>query len=429
MTTKIESDTLAAALKRDGGSNRELADRAGISFRAIAEARGGFDPDELAGARKRLGVVSSMTRLATCLGLDPSVILTELKIDASDATVKRQIERTQEASLLRPTDEDPVLKVVRARAKTNNAGPVIGLVNWKPFANDLGGGSSFAKLIARSVLGSLNPEWDKDSNITLEKDFMNAEVRLLSEDSDKPDVLFGLYDLPWRHEGAVAVVPLPGLCVPVGALLCAPKGARKLNWIDVLANKPGEFLPQALVVKGDIGDRLLGAVDYPGGQIRQLEQSDPKTIAAHLETLNKDSRFLFVADGPLVTAVEEHLTSGRITRINDELAPVVRFGFAVAEDAPKFAALLRATISNDLFGRALPHTVWLYLCLLASDQQHQIRFDLADLERQELGLADRFVTVACAFDKIAWLHSAARDKSEIEACFKKLKPNDEPPWV
>lgn len=424
-THKIESPSLKRALLADGGSNRELAERAGISFRAIAEARDGFETAELRGARKRLGVVSSMTRLATCLDVDPSQVLRELGIDISDASVRRQIERAREASLLRPSEEDPVLRAIRARELSGGTpGPVVGIVSWSPFTDDPGGGS-FARLLARSVMGSLNPEWDREVNLKPEKNFIDAERRLLSSEPDRPDCVVGLYDLPWRRQGDVEVVPLPGLYVRVGGLCTHP-----ISWNDILANKPGAPLPHVLVIHGDVGDRLLrGPVDYPDGRLikQRLETFDPAEIATriqeHLSTDFKDG-FLFVADGPLVRAVRAALPNASLHFVDGEderrWAPVVRFGFAVPHDASRFVALLNDAISGDLLGRALPRTVQLYLRLLDLDLTNQIGFDPADLDRRELGLAARFVEIAKKLDTDAKniLSKAARDKETVEAFFE-----------
>lgn len=422
---RIVSRILIGKLKETGATNRELAERAQISFRAIAEARDGFDPVELRGTKKKLGVVSSMTRLASCLDVDPRKVLDELGIDTSEASVKRQMERAREASLLKSSDEDPVIRAIRTRGF-----PSFGVVSWSPFTDDLGGGS-FAKLLVRSVIGSLNPDWDREVGVRPpERDFVEAERRLLSNEADRPDCVLGLYDLPWRRQEGVNVVPLPGLHVRVGGLCTEP-----FSWNQVLANNPRSPIPHALLIRGDVGDRLLrGPVDYPSAKVVRpaLDTFDPLEIARRIgKDAQSDFRdgFLFVADGPLVQSVKALLPEGKwhVVGANDECrtAPVVRFGFGLTRDSSHFTSLLEEAISGDLLGRALPRTVSLYLRLLESDHTNQVGFDPDDLERRESGLALRFVQIAQELDPDqarATLSKAARDPEQIREYFDRVMP-------
>ncbi|MEQ1761060.1 MAG: hypothetical protein ABL986_22360 [Vicinamibacterales bacterium] len=413
------------ALKADGGSSRDLAQRAGISFRAIAEAREGFSAQSLQSTRKQLGVVSSMTRLAIALEISPSDVLSELGIDVSDAAVQRQVERARNALLLRSYKEDPVMRAVRARELSQpSLGPVVGIVPWSPFTDDLGRGS-FARLLARSVLGSLNSAWDRESNIRIEKDFRQAERRLLSNDPDSPHWVLGLYDLPGRRRAEIDVVQLPGLYVRVGALCTRPA----LRWIDILAGTPDTPLPHAVVIEGDIGDRLLtGPIDYPEARIvTRLRLVDPVEIAAriqhYLQSEVYPDGFLFVADGPLIRAVQSELGPSSLQIVDGDAerrwAPAMRFGFAVRHDAERFHELLSDAISADLMGRALPRTVYLYLELLKADRTKQIGIDLLELETRQRGLARRFVEIAETLEpgNLAFLRAAVRDEDEVAQWF------------
>lgn len=427
----VVSQTLLAALRKDGASNRALAERAGISFRALAEVWSGFDPNDLKGLRKRLGVVSTMTRLATCLDVDPYVVLDELGIDTSETAVQRQLEKVRDAAFLRPSEKDPVLRAMQARELAGGQrAPLIGIVSWSPFTDDPGGGS-FAKLFARSILGSLNPDWDRETNLKAERNFADAEQRFHSDAPDRPDALFGLYDMPWRRQGEITVIPIPGLFVRVGGLC-----NTGIGWTEILANNPGAALPYVLTIRDDVGDRLLrGPVDYAEGRLIKppLLTFDPAAIAARIKvevaTGFKDG-FLFIADGPLVVAVNRLLEASglKLTLVDEKehrWAPIVRFGFAVSKDAIEFAALLREALSGDLFARALPRTVQLYLRLLNHDREvtNQIGFDFAHLETIEQGLATRFLEVAAKLDNGArtLLVDAARDKDAIEQCFNRLR--------
>lgn len=429
---RLTSATLTNALRADGGSNRELSERAGISFRAMAEARNGFDPDELRGTRKRRGVASSMTRLAICLGVDPADVLRDLNIDPTDVRIRKQIKTARDASALRGDKDDRVMSAVRARMNSSTPGPIVGIVPWKPFS---GGGASVARLLARSVLGSLNPEWNREVNLREESNFVAAQERLLSNDPDRPDVLLGLYDLPWRRQGFVDVVPLPGLRVAIGGLCTRP-----ITWPDLLAGA-GD-LPHALVIEGDIGDRILrGPADYPEVRlIASLKTFDPDEIARRirreLDQLSAPGGFLFVADGPLVRSVYDSLSVDDLPddrkpkMVDPRWAPTVRFGFAITHDSERFKGLLEAAITEDLFSRVLPRTVNLYLDLLKSDNTKQLRLDLADIESEVPGAAQRFVDLALEFgrDSESLLNKTALDgKDSIECYIAPAKTRREEP--
>lgn len=421
-----KSATLTRALAEDGGSNRELAERAGVSFRAIAEARNGLESGWMGTKRKRLGVVSSMTRLATSLKLPPGDVLQELGIDVSDAAVQRQMARARKEFLqrnLEEDEEDPVMRAISAREiassrSTFGPGPIVGVVQWKPFSAEDAGRGSVAKLLARSILGSLNPAWDREANIRPEKSFMDAERRLLSNDSDKPDCLIGLYDLPWRRRQGVDVVALPGLYVALGGL-----STRPLGWREILASRD-DTLPHALVVEGDIGDRLLsGPVDYPGGRLitPRLKTREISKVAERIQRELSNpppNGLLFVADGPLVSEVRELLDDSVVTEIEDpEWAPVVPFGFAVRHEAGRFKELIKEALSEDLLGRAFPRTVHLYFALLRNDRACKIRLDLAELGSQVRGGASKFIELADALEP-GWkglLERAVVDKKMLDA--------------
>ena len=398
----IRSASLERALEADGGSNRELSERAGLSFRAMAEARGGIDAEALQGPRKRLGVASSMTRLAICLELDPADVLSELGIDPSDAAIRRQIERAREASSLSNYGDDKVLRAVRARMSSANPGPVVDIVQWAPFSFGGKSGASVAVSLARSVLGSLDPEWDREANVRPASSFVDAQERLLADDGDRPDLLLGLYDIPWRRQLSVEVIPLPGLRVRVAGLC-----TRKIKWTDLLAGRGN--LPHAFVVEGDMGARLLnGPADYPRDRLKTLSTFNPKEIAERIQRAIErgvpPDGLLFVADGPLASAVSDSLTGlidcGALELVDPESrwAPTVKFGFAITDESPRFASLLQTAIQEDLFGRLLPRTVYLYLSLLKSDYYKQIRLDLEEIERTASIGARGFVELALNFD-------------------------------
>lgn len=385
-TSKTLRDALAAAAL----TNRELAAQAGISYRTIAEAQEGIDRAELTKPRRLLGIVASMTRLADSLEVPAEAVLQELGISPTEPAVRSQIRRVREAQ--------------SGRSGPPRRGPVVGVVAWEPFSD---GPGSIAYMLTRSALGSLNPTWDRDENIRAEGNFIEAERRLLSDEPGRPDCLIGLYDLPWRRQGDVDIVPLPGLRVTVAGLC-----TRAIRWTDILATKEIDRLPHALVIEGDVGARLLtGAVDYPVARLITpfLKTYDRRAIAQAIELELDDMErnpgaypdgFLFVADGPLAKGVAAELAHRKLEPVGQEVwAPSLRFGFALrhSEESRRLKELLEEAISQDLLERVLPRTVHLYLSLLRSDRTGQVRLNLTELDAASQGAALRFVQLAKMF--------------------------------
>jgi hypothetical protein len=431
---KVTSQTLLLALRAHGGSNREIAEDAGISFRAIAEARNGIDVKELQQARKRFGVVASITRLAVYLNVEASTVLDELGIDPTDPSIQRQIERAKEASSLRTHHgDDYVFQGIAARqlVDSKRKGPLVGIVPWSPFSDRHEGGESVARLLLRSVLGSLDAEWDRESNVTLEESFGEAERRLLDDEPGTPECLIGLYDLPWRRRGDVDIVPLPGLYVRVGALC-----SREIRWQDILAGWCQE-LPHALVITGDVGDKLLsGPVDYPQARliVPALATNSPlviaETVRSHLQR-QWPNGFLLVADGPVVSTVHSLLDGMGLSMLevrNKEWAPACQFGFATRAGAPRFTALLKEAVSQDLLGRVFPRTVYLYFKLLKGDRTGQIRLNLAEMKSPFHPDGPlKFLQIAQELDPDNWetiLDGAVMDGYELKEIKRRLKKED-----
>jgi len=246
-------------------------------------------------------------------------------------------------------------------------------------------------LLTATLLGSLDPTWDRASNVVLQETFQTAEQGLLSDDDETPELLVGMYDLPWRRRKGIDVVPLPGLYVKVGGIC-----TRDIHWKEILSGRD-EQLPHVLLIEGDIGERLLaGPANYPSSKrIKdRVHVSDPqetviKKIKSHLQIGdNQLSDFLFVADGPFVSAIRDALKADELDLKEiqgAEWVPKYRFGFAIRSDAPDFKDLVHEAISEDLLGRVFPRTAHLYIKLLTSDLTSQIVLDIDELNVHPAG--------------------------------------------
>ena len=400
----VQSPTLFDALEAHGGSIREIAEEAGVSFRGITEARNGFDPKVLRSKRKQYGVAESMTRLSTFLGVDPGTVLSELGLDPTDGAIRRHMKRAMADAPSAAAGDDYVLQRVRAREVLGSPrsvhGPLVGIIGWRPFFDGQVSGRSVAERLLRSLLGSIDPEWDRGSNFLPYDDFSRAERDLLSDSQGTPEILAGLYDLPWRQGEGISVVPFPGLHVELAGL-----SSTKLEWRDILTY--GRSAPAALVVEGDAGSHLLnGAADYPRERLISpaIGTFDPARIAERIrremERENAHpSGFVFIADGPLVSAVKSHLQEQGLDlhELGDPgWAPSYQVGIGLRLDADRFGELIQEAFEQDLFGRVLPRTVQTYIDLLEGAPDRRIRLRLHELEDVSTGLADRFVAMACA---------------------------------
>lgn len=395
------------ALADHGGSNREIAEGAAVSFRSLAEARNGFPPEQLKSSRKQLGVAESMTRLSTFLRVEPEAVLQELGIDPADPTVRRHLKRVRAESVPPDRVEDSVLHRIRTRALTEgkSPSPIVGLVHWEPFFDGQITGRTMGGHIAQALLGSLNPKWSGSENLKCCENFVVAEEQLLSDEPATPDVVLGLYDLPWRRGEGVDVIALPGLSVRLGGL----STRKELGWGDVLlaAERDTPSPPFALVIEGDAGSKLIsGPVVYPKNRLlKPLQTFDPVKIAERIKRdvdqyRDKPQGFVFVADGPLVSQVMAELpdvgvAADTLHQLQDvQSAPSYRFGLGVPADARRFRLLLEDAISQDLFGRVLPKTVALYLRLLGDDQHGRLTLDISELCRFGARRDVRFVELA-----------------------------------
>ena len=406
----IRSHTLGKALQAHGGSIREIAEEAGVSFRGITEARNGFEPKVLQSKRKQYGLAESMTRLSSYLGVDPATVLDELGIDPADPAIRRHMKRAMAEVPTAASGDDYVLQRVHAREVLGTArsvnGPFAGIIAWRPFFDGQISGRSVAERLVRCLLGSIDPGWDRGKNFLPYLDFSRAEEDLMSDSEGTPEILVGLYDLPWRQSEGILVVPFPGLHVELAGLSSAAVG-----WRTILSHggEAGAPPPSLLVIEGDAGEHLLrGAADYPQSWIVDppLRTANAGSIAERIHReLGQEGKypsgFAFIADGPLVSTVKAHLQElGVDLKELDQpgWAPSYRVGIGLRLDSQRFGRLVEEAFEQDLFGRVLPRTVQAYIDLIRGAPDRRVRLRLHELDELAAGLADRFLATASELD-------------------------------
>lgn len=396
------SSTLTRALIDNGATNRVIAQGAGVSNRAVVEARHGVDLEKVT-RRKRQGVARSFTRLSIFFRLDPSIVLRELHLDPDAPELRVQINRARSDAFAPIPFGDHTLSVIQAREENK---PRVGIVNWDPFASKDTDNWSFATAITRGVLGAINPDWRSVQTVPYD-DFSEAEELLFEDDARGLDVVVGLYDIPWRllNEG-VEVVTLPGLAMQLAGIAVGLQNvpAPEVGWLDVLSG--GGRLPHALAIFGDAGSILLrGAADYPEGLLGpDIKSRDPEKIARRLqyELETGELGIILIADGTLVSATTGILKDAGVTvrEIGDaKRAPQYRFGFGVRTDSPIFRDLLKDALKQELFGRALPRTVLLYSRLIEiAKRKGRLVFSRTSLSELDSDLPSLFEEVAREMD-------------------------------
>lgn len=402
--TKTElpiSPTMAQAIVDSGLTNRELADKAKVSFKTLAEVRNGFA--DLESSKRRSGAARSLTRLATALGEDVSTVLREVGLDPSDPTIGRSIKLAEVARTtgLDDVDGDPILSFIRHDPKKPPRTAIITNPPIHPVGHTL---PSIADALFRGILGSLDHRWSSAAEPTRFEQFADAEIAMQKHDSVAPHLCMGLYDLPARHHAGIDLVPIPGLSIKIGGLT----NKENLNWVQLMTQfRDPRSAPHVLCIEGDVGERWInGPVTYPHSYILPpLKESSLEAIEERFATEFEKARngqylggLVFVADGPLIARFHAIQRFGEkfpgFRLIKAQEAPSWRFGIGLTGDAPEFKRRLENAIREDLLGTTFARTVSLYCQLLLDDFDETIRLDLSELERIRPGLSTRFQNIA-----------------------------------
>lgn len=384
----------------------EIASSAGVSTKTLAAVRGDEVFKKINAAagnyRKLSKLIGSLTRLSLFLGLDPYAVLKEYRIELTEPVKSAigRVKRTEaHTEIVVP---DPTLERISARAIANEEEVTtvyVGLLAWAPFYKSGEPADSFAGQYMTTLIKGLNPEWR--IKFKLYKTIPEA-ISALVDSEPEVDLVFGLYDTPYRRREGLEFLPVPGIKVRLGAV--ASKGQPKLKWFDLLdpeAAFPRGQMPHVVGLGEEVGYHVMaGAAGYHEDHVRDLTYYHVPEMAADLilEHLKYGSarRVISVIDGFTARALlnvipkraewKVYWKGGSAEPIPSEIpqfefvepdkwTPTFEVGIAVRGDSRRFHDLLEFTTRLELFQNALPKVGRIY-AQLYSLVPHSERADL-----------------------------------------------------
>lgn len=383
---------------REVGSQAKLAEVARVSTKTINLIKAGKytapQPDDNAPDRWRpvRGFVEAITRLAVHLGADPHKILAEYGVELGEPAISTAIDRALREAASPRLLRDCVLDAIQLRGQGAPAAADIpergegiirvGILAWPPFHD--GTDDSFGVRYMDTLIGITDPRWRwerKKKHATVQS--INSGIESLlqhpsQDDSDKNrrcDLVFGIFDTPYRRIIELDFLSVPGIRVPLGALVS--DGSLSWSWILGFEDKDR---PKALVLKYEAGHLYMeGACRYvPKEDLIFVDESKAtsETIfdesARQLRDLVREQKgkreVIFVADEQTTRKVRHRFTrqyGGGYVQLGTkegELASPPRYdlGLAFRADAVHFKRLLENAHVNGLWAQCLPQMAQLY---------------------------------------------------------------------
>lgn len=398
----------------------EIASEAGVSTTTLTAIRGDAIRENIKTAlasRRTSKLIGSFARLSVYLGLDPEKVLKEYGLEITDAA-KKIISKERIGEITQIPPDRTLSEITRRMKRGDKEHVIVGLIDWPPFYEPgitPGPGSSpmFASAYTAALLSSIQPDWKIGYKII--KNFHDA-LTLLTSDPPGLDVVFGLYDTPYRRLAGLDFVPAPGMKVQLGAI--ASPG-DDLTWPQIL-DPQGAFrvMPRVVTLKAEVGYHIAaGAAGYLEGDIRVLESSSVEHIAAALvwewKQYGAHKRIICLVEGHTARRVHEVLPDwalwssewekltlraaipGKLPEFSllkpeDPWTPAFEVGLGVRADASRFRGLIEFATISELFSTALPRVARMYAEI----------FELR--EAQEIGSLVFAIPVRPPFSRIAW---------------------------
>ena len=399
MAGNKKSEVLAKALESAQAQRplAEIAKAAKVSTRALAKAKAGWSPStELRTRRQKVGVAETVTRLAVYLGIRPDEALRELGIMGDDA-VAAAISRAARDAARPQIHPDRALSDIAIRASTDPQGsPVVkaGILAWEPF-HRAGEESSFGRQYLEALLRSVNPNWRIEYH---DLETIDEAINALVSPPVKCDLIFGLYDLPYRRQEGLDFVPIPGISVSLGAIVS--EQLSSFDWPSLLYQTANT--PLAMVMKEEAGYHILvGSSGYANNNLLIQDHHSLHDLASDL--LKQWSYFeasrgrsvCLVADAFSCRGVLEeisHLLTHsppnldqpaprfRLLERDTAWTPAFELGVALRADSTRFKSLLNFATRQSLFHHGLLRTAGLYLDLFEQTDSSDLIFQPSHLE-------------------------------------------------
>lgn len=384
---------------------RELAEKFGVSTTTLTQIEknkfGQISGKRKANTKQLQGWAESITRI--CLYLETDV--SGKPLQASDVVqsygiplsgpVQRAINRIVTSFHGARGPLDPVLEAIAARGGRVR----VGVLRWEPFVID---GEdieqSWAWKFTEKLIACINPDWKCDP---VELRAIDEALSAVRRGHDPCDVVFGIYDTPYRRWRGLDFVHLPGIGVPLGVLYSSEAKAS-IDWEYLIFPERGGSLsyPNVVVMKDEAGHLFLrGACRYPDSHFRFIgtDASDTAAIAAGFaRNVDYDRNSIFVADAVTVARVHREIRAGsewlkiiekdvddeaRIRRAcatvqNLELdenasnfVPYYRLGLSVRAEAERWRNLMLRARDDELFTNAIRIAAQDYATILSRSGQ------------------------------------------------------------
>ena len=348
--------------------------------------------------RRRLaGLAASATRLAVHFDIKPTDALEELGFDVNDRDIKSAVARATMDAKRRQLVDDPTLATIKGRAAEEdklNGIIKVAVLNWQPFY-DRDYEHSFARRYLKMLLGAIDPTWEVHEEIV---NSIQVGIDGVVQEPSRYDIVFGLYALPFRRSIGLDFVTVPGLRVPLGAVV---RNESNLTWERIIKTENhADFRP--VVLKEEAGYHFVaGALCYP--EPLPLEEHEPAKIA--VELLNQIAKtgyqeVFFAADRFTCTAVVQTVDNWRsgqlippslkattIPRLKvlpdstfDQWVPSYSAAIGLRANSHFFRSLLTESAREELFHNAALRTAALYFDLLRKPESKDLIVDVSGFD-------------------------------------------------
>jgi hypothetical protein len=421
--TALQEALEARMSGEQGLSKQAMAQDAGVSIRTVQEVLSGDyakddpktkkkrpSPDpKVCSPRQLRGYTEALTRLSRYAGIPAEETLPAYGISLDWKDIRTWMTRVERRQAVYRGISDPVLEAILTREEKKEddgkeEGRVrAGVLMWPPFFEDNEDiVESWAWEYVSRLIGALNPLWAPKPESVAD---INEAVKGITE--GKYDLVFGIYDTPYRRLLGLSFIHLPGLGVPLGALV--GNGAQGIDWRTITHNKETSHI-EALVIEEEVGHLFLaGACRYTKQDLVVSTESETASLAArfaHQLFLSSSSeiRPILVADNLTCSRVKRELQSGndwkrkdilqgidvaaltpQINKVNfvtddkNSVTPVYRLGIAYRADAKRWGELLQAAQTEELFRNSLGLTAESYATLLAKAEDKLCPLSFEDI--------------------------------------------------
>jgi hypothetical protein len=348
------------------------------------------DSKQKAHQRHLAGLAASLTRLAVYLGLKPSDVLKEYDISTDHPLVESAVARAVATTSRLQIINDPTLSLIKGRAaEEDEVGGIVhvGILDWRPFYDDHTD-QHFAARYTQMLLKAIDPSWNTTDHVSILKSIPEG-INGLLRDSQQLDILFGLYDTPFRRSLGLDFLPLPFIRVPLGAIV--PVGLN-VSWERIIRARSDEF--RVVVIYEEAGYHFISGVCGFSDAVPCKDHDLDKIIQLFIDTVNNYplQPTIFVADQFTCVSVLTEIDRRKSESPGLEMVPQLRslkndspwtpsypVALAFRGDSKPFRELLLQATNKDLFENAALRVADLYVDLLQRPESKDLLFEPSDI--------------------------------------------------